>query len=163
MAHVVDSVCPLDCPDTCSLSVTIDGDRITRVDGSQRNPYTAGYICAKVRRYAERVYSPLRLQYPQRRTGPKGEGQFERISWEEALDTIASEMKRIQEKYGQESLFFMYASGENWKGPDGRDPMRRLMRMFGGYVDYFGSYSTACYGAAMPYITGGAGNSANHC
>ena len=64
MPVIADSVCPLDCPDTCSLSVTVEDGRLTTVDGSRRNPFTAGFICAKVRRYAERVYSPLRVRLP---------------------------------------------------------------------------------------------------
>jgi hypothetical protein len=87
---VLDSVCPLDCPDTCSLSVTVEDGRLTRIDGSHRNPLTDGYICAKVRRYDERVYSPLRVLHPQRRVGAKGEGRFERISWDEAIALIAT-------------------------------------------------------------------------
>ena len=79
---VLDSVCPLDCPDTCSLDVTVEDGRVTRVDGSRRNPFTDGFICAKVRRYGERVYSPLRVLHPQRRVGAKGEGRFERIGWD---------------------------------------------------------------------------------
>ena len=84
MASTAESVCPLDCPDTCSLAVTVEDGRVTAVDGSQRNPLTDGFICAKVRRYPERVYSPLRVLHPQRRVGAKGEARFERISWDDA-------------------------------------------------------------------------------
>ena len=62
METITDSVCPLDCPDTCSLAVTVESGRVTKVDGSTRNPVTEGYICAKVRRYPERAYSPLRMR-----------------------------------------------------------------------------------------------------
>jgi anaerobic dimethyl sulfoxide reductase subunit A len=157
--------CYHNCGGRCILSAKVKDGKIMRLiadpteEDTIENP--RAIPCQRGRSQTRRVYSPERLKYPMKRVGKRGEGKFERISWEEALDTIAGEMKRIQEKYGQESFFFMYASGENWKGPDGRDPMRRLMRQFGGYVDYFGSYSTACYGAAMPYITGGAGNSTN--
>ncbi len=116
--------------------------------------------CLRGRSKIHHTYAPERLKYPLKRVGKRGEGKFERISWDEALDTIASEMKRIKEKYSNEAFYFMYASGENWKGPDGRDPMRRLMRLFGGYTDYYGSYSAAAYGAALPFITAGSGNSA---
>ena len=108
-----DSVCPLDCPDTCSLSVTVDSGRITKVDGSDRNPLTNGYICAKVRRYAERVYSPLRVLYPQRRVGAKGEGRFERISWEEAFDTIAERFKEIIAQDGPQAILPYHYGGSN--------------------------------------------------
>jgi len=110
---IVDSVCPLDCPDTCSLSVTIDGGRIAAVDGSRRNPLTEGFICAKVRRYAERVYSPLRLRYPQRRVGAKGEGRFERISWDDALGIIAERFTRIVASDGGEAILPYHYGGSN--------------------------------------------------
>jgi anaerobic selenocysteine-containing dehydrogenase len=75
------SVCPHDCPSVCSLEVeVIDGRTIGRVHGAKSNSYTAGVICAKVARYAERIHHPDRLLYPLKRTGPKGSGQFERIS-----------------------------------------------------------------------------------
>ncbi len=113
MTTTLASVCPLDCPDTCSLEVTIDGGRVTRVDGSQRNPYTDGYICAKVRRFPERVYSPLRLLYPQKRVGPKGEGRFERIGWDEAVETIAAGFKRIIAEHGPAAILPHHYGGSN--------------------------------------------------
>src|SRR6056297_4113853 len=83
------SVCPLDCPDTCSLSVEVKGDEIVKVRGSKANPYTAGVICNKVARYyPEFVHGPARLTKPLKRTGPRGSDQFELISWDEALDLI---------------------------------------------------------------------------
>jgi len=87
--HFVDTVCPLDCPDACSLTVGVEAGRITSIDGSQLNPVTKGYICAKVRRFGERVYGPDRLLYPAVRKGPKGLGLFERVSWDTALERIA--------------------------------------------------------------------------
>ena len=113
MAQTLDSVCPLDCPDTCSLSVTVNGGRIAKVDGSHRNPYTDGYICAKVRRYPERVYSPLRVQYPQRRSGPKGEGRFERISWDAAIEAITRRFRQIIATDGAEAILPYHYGGSN--------------------------------------------------
>src|SRR5262247_4123382 len=87
---VVPSVCPHDCTSTCALDVErIDARTIGRVRGSHRNTYTAGVICEKVARYAERVHHPDRLLYPLGRVGPKGSRQFERIGWEDALDLVA--------------------------------------------------------------------------
>src|SRR5580704_4799435 len=84
------SVCPHDCPSTCALSVEVlDGVRIGSVHGAADNSYTAGVICAKVSKYAERIHHPDRLTQPLLRTGPKGAGQFRPISWDEALDRIA--------------------------------------------------------------------------
>jgi len=83
------SVCPLDCPDMCSLSVTVEDDRIVRVRGSRANPHTGGVICGKVAKgYPEFVHGPGRLLYPLRRIGRKGEARFQRISWDQALDAI---------------------------------------------------------------------------
>src|SRR6185503_12851467 len=113
MTTTLDSVCPLDCPDTCSLEVTIDGGRITKVDGSHRNPYTDGYICAKVRRFPERVYSPLRVLHPQKRVGPKGEGRFERIGWAEAIDTIVNNFKRVIAEHGPAAILPHHYGGSN--------------------------------------------------
>ncbi len=115
--------------------------------------------CLRGRAQINRVYAPERLKYPMKRVGKRGENKFERISWEEALDFIASEMKRLMDEYGPESFFFHYASGTQWRGPDGRAPIRRLMRLFGGYTDYYGTYSSACYSAALPYITNLGSNS----
>ena len=89
------SVCPHDCPSTCALSVEVlDGSRIGAVRGAEDNSYTAGVICAKVSRYAERIHHPDRLTHPLLRTGPKGSTQFKRISWDEALDRIAGAFSR---------------------------------------------------------------------
>ncbi len=113
MAETHSSVCPLDCPDTCSLSVTVEDGRITKVDGSQRNPLTDGFICAKVRRYPERVYSDLRILHPLRRTGTKGEGRFERISWEEAIVTITTRLQDILREHGGEAILPYHYGGSN--------------------------------------------------
>src|SRR5260221_7415415 len=84
------STCPHDCPSACALDVeVIDDSTIGRVRGSKLQSYTAGVVCAKVARYAERIHHPDRLMHPLRRTGTKGSGQFARISWDEALDEIA--------------------------------------------------------------------------
>src|ERR1700745_2402493 len=83
------STCPHDCPSACALDVeVIDGSTIGRVRGSKLQSYTAGVVCAKVARYAERIHTPARLMHPLRRTGAKGSGQFARISWDDALDEI---------------------------------------------------------------------------
>lgn len=102
--EVLRSVCPLDCPDTCGLRVTVENGRITRVTGDPNHPITRGVICHKVRHFPARVHHPERVLFPMRRTGPKGEGKFERISWEEALDEITSRMKSLIAEYGAESI-----------------------------------------------------------
>src|ERR1700730_11187075 len=88
--QIRDSVCPHDCPSTCALEIEgLDGSRIGTVRGASANSYTAGVICAKVSRYAERIHHPDRLTRPLLRTGPKGSGQFRPIAWDEALDRVA--------------------------------------------------------------------------
>ncbi len=95
-SRVVRGACPHDCPDTCAMLVTVEDGRATRVAGDPEHPFTRGFLCAKVNRYIERTYHPDRLLYPMRRTGPKGSGQFERISWDAALDEIATRLNEIR-------------------------------------------------------------------
>lgn len=113
------TACPLDCPDSCSLEVTVENDRITRIDGSDRNPVTAGFICAKVRGFGKRVHGPGRLTQPLRRTGRKGSGEFEPISWDEALDRIAAEMSAARQRSGGESILGFSYGGSNGLLTDG--------------------------------------------
>jgi anaerobic selenocysteine-containing dehydrogenase len=109
------SVCTFDCPDTCSLTVGIDEGRIVRVRGSDAVPYTASVICNKVARYTEDfVHGPQRLLHPLRRTGPKGSGQFERISWEVALDEIFERVSEIIGRWGPQAVMPL-----NYAGPHG--------------------------------------------
>lgn len=101
---VFKSVCPLDCPDQCGLLLhKVDG-KVVKVDGDPEHPVTKGNICNKVRNMAERIYDENRLKYPMKRIGAKGEGKFERISWDEAIATIASKWKTIIETEGPESI-----------------------------------------------------------
>lgn len=95
MATTVRAVCPHDCPDTCSLRVTLDAGRAVSLAGNRQHPFTQGFLCHKVSRYVERVYHPDRLKYPLRRVGPKGAGTFQRVSWDEALDEIAERFREI--------------------------------------------------------------------
>src|SRR5688500_11867726 len=90
--HTVATVCPLDCPDSCSLDITVQRGRITIVDGSSLNPITDGFICAKVRRFPERVYGADRLLHPAIRRGPKSLGLFQRVTWDEALALVAGKL-----------------------------------------------------------------------
>ena len=105
------SACPLDCPDTCSLSVTTAGGEVLKVRGSSDNPYTAGVICNKVARsYPEFVHGSGRLTHPLRRTGEKGAGQFETVSWDAALDQVHEGFSRAIARFGPQSVIpFNYA------------------------------------------------------
>src|SRR3979490_2924181 len=104
--------CPHDCPSTCALEVEVLDERtIGRVRGAPDNSYTAGVICAKVARYAERVHHPDRLLHPLRRKGPKGTGEFVPISWDDALDLIAERLLAAEARDGAQAVWpYYYAS-----------------------------------------------------
>jgi len=109
------SVCPLDCPDTCSLTVTVEEDRIVGIRGSHANPYTGGVLCAKVpQAYPAFVHGAGRLRTPLRRVGARGEGRFERITWGEALDAIHARFSAIIAAHGPEAILPL-----NYAGPHG--------------------------------------------
>ncbi|KIZ39585.1 MULTISPECIES: molybdopterin oxidoreductase family protein [Rhodopseudomonas] len=106
------STCPHDCPSACALDVeVIDDTTIGRVRGSKQQSYTAGVVCAKVARYAERIHHPDRLLYPLRRCGPKGSGQFSRISWDEALNEIAARFDAAEKAFGAEAVWPYHYAG----------------------------------------------------
>ena len=110
MPEIRHSVCALDCPDCCSLLVNVEDGRGSKLRGDPSHPVTRGFLCGKVAQYLEREYSPARLLYPQRRVGAKGEGKFERISWDEALDTIATRLNGIAGEFGPEAVLpYSYA------------------------------------------------------
>ena len=125
----VESACPLDCPDACSLAIEVSDGRVVKIDGSHRNPVTGGYICAKVRKFDERIYHDSRLRFPMKRKGPKGSGQFVRIPWEEAIESIAQAMERARDTHGAESILpFCYGGSNGLMTQDNTDMMffRRL-------------------------------------
>jgi len=104
------AVCPHDCWDTCSMLVHVKDGRAVRVEGDPDHPVTRGYLCVKTNHYEERVYSPDRVLYPMRRTGPKGSGQFERVSWDVALTDIAARLHTVAEEHGPEAILpYSYA------------------------------------------------------
>ena len=109
MKSVVHAACPHDCPDACGVLITVEDGRATKIQGDPAHPVTRGFLCAKVTKYLDRVYSPDRVLYPMRRLAPKGEGQrdgqdFVRISWDDALDEIASRLQGISAAYGPEAI-----------------------------------------------------------
>ncbi|HKO07124.1 MAG TPA: molybdopterin oxidoreductase family protein [Alphaproteobacteria bacterium] len=135
------SACPHDCPSTCALEVErLDGRTIGRVHGAKENSYTAGIVCAKVARYAERIHHPGRLTTPLRRIGEKGIGRaaFEPLSWEAALDEVAERLKRAAEKYGPETVWpYFYAGTMGLVQRDGIERLRHVMK-------YSRQHSTIC-------------------
>jgi len=107
---VVRGACPHDCPDTCAMLVTVEDGRAVEVRGAPDHPPTHGTLCTKVARYLERTYATDRVLHPMRRIGRKGEGRFARISWDEALDTIAGRFREIAEAHGPEAILpYSYA------------------------------------------------------
>src|SRR5438874_5398410 len=124
-ASVVETACPLDCPDACSLAVTVQHGRVITIDGSRKNPVTDGYICAKVRKFGERVYGPDRLLYPAVRRGRKGVGKFERVSWDEAIECVASRFEAAKAKHGGASILpFSYGGSNGLLTQDNFDAQR---------------------------------------
>ena len=109
----VQTACPLDCPDSCSLQVTVEQGRIVKIDGGDANPSTRDFICAKVRTFTDRVYGEDRLLYPAVRKGAKGQGVFTRVSWDEALDRIAERMVGIRDRWGAEAILPYSYGGSN--------------------------------------------------
>ena len=144
------SVCPHDCPSTCALEVeVIEGQRIGRVRGAPDNAYTAGVICAKVARYAERAHHPDRLTQPLRRRGAKGSGEFEPISWDAALDLVAENLLKAEQRHGPEAVWPYYYAGT--MGLVMRDGINRLRHA----KNYSGFFSTICVNPAWAgYIAG---------
>ena len=101
---VVRAACPHDCPDTCAMLVTVEDGRAVDVRGDPEHPFTRGGLCVKVNNYEQRVYSPERLLHPLKRSGPKGSGQFERIGWHEAMDTIRRRWTDIVDQFGATAI-----------------------------------------------------------
>jgi len=107
------SVCPLDCPDRCSLDVEVRDGEVVSIRGSRVHPFTEGYICTKVSRFGRRLYGPDRLLFPLRRSGPKGSGKFTRISWEDAIGEVARRLTSAATDYGPESILPFAYGGSN--------------------------------------------------
>ena len=146
------STCPHDCPSTCGLDVeVIDGRTIGRVRGAADHSYTAGVLCAKVARYAERIHHPDRLTHPLKRVGPKGAGRFERIAWDEALDLTAAAFLDTERRLGSESVWPYYYAGT--MGHVMRDGINRLRHA----KRYSGQYSTICTTPAWTGFIAGTG------
>jgi len=137
MKKVVHAACPHDCPDACGVLITVEDGRATKIQGDPDHPVTRGFLCAKVAKYLDRVYSPDRVLYPVRRTGPKGPSpdnsapsRWERISWDEALDEISTRFRAITSEFGSEAIL-PYSYGGTLGALNGSSMDRRFFHRLG--------------------------------
>ncbi|MEJ7606301.1 MAG: molybdopterin-dependent oxidoreductase [Bryobacteraceae bacterium] len=130
MPEVRQSVCALDCPDACSLLINVENNIGSKLRGNPDHPVTRGFLCGKVARYLERVYSPDRLLHPLKRTGAKGEGRFQQISWDQALDEVARNLTSVAAGFGSEAILpYSYAGTMGLLNGSGMD--RRFFHRLG--------------------------------
>jgi len=155
---IVRTGCPAhNCGGRCLLKVYVRDGIITRIETDDRpgddisDPQLRA--CIRGRSYRKRVYHPDRLKYPLKRTGKRGEGKFERISWDEAYDIMYEEISRVIRQYGNSAIFIPYGTG-SYTNLNGRWPAVRLMNLLGGSLGYYNSYSWACTNIATPYVYG---------
>jgi len=151
-AEFVPSCCPHDCPSTCALEVErLDARTIGKVRGAADNDFTADVVCAKVANYKERIHHPERLTRPMRRVGAKGEGRFEPVSWDEALDEVADNFSRVTDRHGPEAVWPYFFAGT--MGLLQRDGINRLRHVMG----YSGQDMTICTALCWSGWTAGTG------
>ena len=156
--QIVWTHCAVNCGSTCALQCHVADGEIKYIEsdntGSAEMDQPQLRACLRGRSLRRWLQSPDRLNYPMKRVGKRGEDKFEQISWDEAIDTIASELKRIREAYGDESITVHYASGVS-SGLMGNAVVNRLINLNGGCLNYYGSYSSAHISAAGTYTYGG--------
>lgn len=157
-SHVVWNACLANCQSRCPLRLEVKDGAVVRVlpdsTGSDRFGDFNIRACVRGRNQRERIYSPDRVKHPMKRTGRRGSGQWKRISWDEALDTIASQLKRVKSTYGNEAIWYHYGSGATGGNITQRGSWTRFLDMFGGYLGQYGTYSRAQLTAATPYQYG---------
>ncbi len=155
-SKVVPTSCAHNCGGRCRVLVHVEDGTIVKLSTDDR-PDTPEdpqlRACQRGRAYRQRVYHPDRLKYPLKRVGKRGEGKFERISWDEATTLVAEAMQRIKDEYGPEAFVNHYASGAG-SGILGSGTSARLLNLFGGYLNQYGSYSAACWEYMVPRVLG---------
>lgn len=161
--------CNVNCGGRCLLRAHVQDGVVTRIETDNcEDIYGRHQIraCLRGRSMRRRMYAPERLKYPMKRVGKRGEGNFERVSWDQAFDEISARLKATLEKYGNESVYLNYATGnlgavlsKSW--PPGATPVARLMNCMGGYLNHYGDYSTAQISRALPFTFGGGWVSGN--
>jgi anaerobic dimethyl sulfoxide reductase subunit A len=161
--QVVWNACMVNCGSRCALRVHVADGRITRIETDNKGSDAYGRhqirACLRGRSMRKRVYAPERITYPMKRTGPRGSGQFTRITWNEALDTVAAAINRIKQTYGNEAFYLHYGTGsigsimsKSW--PPDKTPIARLMNCMGGYLNHYNSYSSAQIKTSLAYLYG---------
>ncbi|EKI3090831.1 molybdopterin-dependent oxidoreductase [Escherichia coli] len=159
---VVWGACSVNCGSRCALRLHVKDNEVTWVEtdntGSDEYGNHQVRACLRGRSIRRRINHPDRLNYPMKRVGKRGEGKFERISWDEALDTIASSLKKTVKQYGNEAVYIQYSSGivggNMTRSSPSASAVKRLMNCYGGSLNQYGSYSTAQISCAMPYTYG---------
>jgi len=155
---IIRTGCPShNCGGRCLLKVHVADGRIVRIEGDDRpgdsveDPQLRP--CIRGRLYRGRQDHPDRLKFPMKRTGKRGEGKFVRISWDEALDKVAAELRRVKKAYGNAAIYVPYGTG-SYNQLNGRQTAQRLMNLFGGSLGFYNSYSWAAISCATPYVYG---------
>ncbi len=163
--EIVWSACMVNCGSRCPLRLHVKDGAVVRVETDNTGNDVFGTdqqvrSCVRGHSVRHRIYNPDRLKYPMKRTGKRGSGEFTQITWEEAFDTIANKLKELIDKYGNESIYINYATGalggtvaKSW--PPASTPIARLMNCVGGYLNHYGTYSTAQISRAMPFTYAG--------
>ncbi len=149
--------CPAhNCGGRCLLKAHIRGGKITQLETDDRPDLIAApqlRACARGRAYLRRQYHPDRLQYPLKRIGKRGAGKFTRIAWDEALDRVVAQIRRVKETYGNSAIFVPYGTG-SYNQLNGSPTVRRLMNLSGGHLTFYNSYSWGAINTATPYVYG---------
>ncbi len=155
---IVWSSCNVNCGSRCPLRVHVEDGKVVRVEADNTGEDMPGIheirACLRGRALRKWVYSPERLLYPLKRVGKRGEGRFERISWDEALDRVSDKLRQVIDTYGNEAVFRIYGTGNLGGVVSGREQIDRLMNLLGGQLNHHNSYSTAQIFHGMTYTYG---------
>lgn len=158
---IVRGATSMDCGGKCPLKIHVENGVIRRIEGDDSQDAVQLRACLRCRAYRQVVYSPDRIRYPMKRTGERGEGKFERISWDEALDKVAAELTRVKEAYGNQAILLVLSAGNIGSIGSSSAAFARLMSMFGGYTTHYGNVSSegAVFAVRAQYGDFACGNS----
>ncbi|MCL5024050.1 MAG: molybdopterin-dependent oxidoreductase [Nitrospirae bacterium] len=151
--RVVRTACPRDCFDACSILATVEKGKMVKIEGDAASPITRGHLCPKGEAYIPWVYHPERLTHPLKRTGARGEGKWEKISWEEALDLVTEKLRGLKEKYGSDSILYHWGTGTHFSLYYGILPFR-FFNLMGGAMNLRGSLCANAGHSAVAFTYG---------